>query len=73
MGVCSNNPIYNSAGWKHEVNCLMGGSYRELATATVRLIRDPKLRYELVSAAQEMVSTERNEDVMRDEWMEAIA
>ncbi len=71
--VLQNLPVYNSAGWKHERNCLMGGSYRELATATVRLIRDPKLRYELVSAAQEMISTERNEDVMRDEWMEAIA
>jgi hypothetical protein len=70
--VLSNSGIYNTAGWKHEVNCLMGNSTDEMAVQTLRLIRDPKLRYELVTAAQEYVANERNEDVMREEWSAAL-
>lgn len=71
--VAMNHPVYNTAGWVHEQNCLLAGSWRELAEQTIRLVRDPKLRYELVTAAQEMVATERNGDVLRDEWMVALA
>jgi glycosyltransferase involved in cell wall biosynthesis len=70
--ILSNNGIYNTAGWKHEVNCLMANSVQEMAEATLRLIADPKLRFELVTAAQEMVWNERNEDVLCDEWSDAL-
>jgi hypothetical protein len=71
--ICTNSGIYNTAGWKHEVNCLMANSVQEMAEATLRLIRDPGLRYELVTAAQEYIWNERNEDVMRAEWEAALA
>lgn len=71
--VLSNSGIYNTAGWKHEVNCLMANSVQEMAEATLRLIRDPKLRYELVTAAQEMVASERNEVVLANEWSAALS
>jgi glycosyltransferase involved in cell wall biosynthesis len=71
-GVCANIPVYNTAGWRHNVNCLMANSPREYAEQTLRLIRDPKLRFELVSAAQEMIATERNESVMEREWRAAL-
>jgi hypothetical protein len=70
--ILSNSGIYNTAGWKHEVNCLMGNSTQEMAEQTLRLIADPKLRFELVTAAQEMVFNERNEDVLADEWRAAL-
>jgi len=72
-GVCWNTPVYNTAGWKHEVNCLMASSWREMADATLRLLRDPKLRFELVTAAQEYVFEDRNENNLRDEWSDALA
>jgi hypothetical protein len=71
--VLSNSGIYNTAGWRHEVNCLMANSMQEMAEQTLRLCKDAKLRFELVTAAQEMVANERNEDVMRDEWTAALA
>jgi glycosyltransferase involved in cell wall biosynthesis len=70
--VCQNNPVYNSAGWKDGVNCLMAGSPQEFGEQTLRLIRDEKLRYDLVTAAQEYVAAERNEDVLAREWRYAI-
>lgn len=72
-GVCWNTPVYNSAGWKHGVNCLMASNWREMADATLRLLSDPKLRFELVTAAQEYVWAERNEDVLKAEWSEALS
>lgn len=70
--VLQNNPVYNTAGWKHEVNCLMAATQEDFAYAVLRLAQDSKLRYELVSAAQEMVWNERNEETLREEWEEAI-
>lgn len=70
--VCANIPVYNRRFWKHEVNCLMANSPEEYAFQTQRLIRDPKLRYELVTAAQEMVLNERGLKQMREEWSAAI-
>lgn len=71
--VVSAHPVYLTAGWKHEVNCLVGGSPEELALAVVRLVKDAKLREDLLAAGHEMVANERNEQVMRDEWMVALA
>lgn len=71
-GVCWNTPVYNSAGWKHEVNCLMASSWREMADATLRLLKDPKLRFDLVSAAQDYVFEDRNETHIKDEWGAAL-
>lgn len=70
--VAQNMPVYTSAGWRHEVNCLLAGSPEEFARATLRLATDQKLRFELVSAAQEMVWNERNEDTLRAEWRAAL-
>lgn len=69
--VCTNTPVYNRF-WKHEENCLMANSPAEFALQTRRLIRDPKLRYELVTAAQEKVLAERGVKQMREEWRAAI-
>jgi len=71
--VCSNLPPYNTAGWKNGVNCLMASTQEDFAHAVVRLVRDAKLRYELVTAAQEMVAAERGDDAIRREWTDAIA
>ena len=71
--VCQQHPTFTAGGWKHEVNCLMAGSQREMAVQTVRLIKDPKLRFDLVTAAQEMVWNQRNEETLRREWGYAIA
>lgn len=65
-------PVFTSAGWRDGKNCLLAGSPSEMAHAVVRLIRDPGLRYELVSAAQDMVANDRNEATLRREWMDAI-
>lgn len=64
--------VYTRAGWEHEVNCLLAKSQEDMALQTLRLIRDPKLRAELVQNAQEMVRGQRNEDVMADEWRAAL-
>jgi len=73
VSVCQNSPVYNKAGWEHEVNCLMAGSPQEFGEQTLRLIRDPRLRYELVTAAQEYVANERNEDALALEWGYALS
>lgn len=70
--VLSNAALYNSAGWEHEVNCLLANSVQEFAHATLRLINDEKLRYELVTAAQDMVFNDRNEDNLKEEWETAL-
>lgn len=70
--VLSSAGIYSQAGWKHEENCLMAGSWRDMAEQTLRLVNDPKLRFELVTAAQEMVWNDRNEDNLRTEWEDAL-
>lgn len=70
--ICSNHPIYNTSGWVHEKNCLMAGSPRELAEATIRLIRNPSLRSDLVAAAQDYVFNERSEVQMKKEWEAAV-
>jgi len=69
--VLTNNPVYSGA-WKHEQNCLMANSRREFVEATRRLMRDGKLRYELVTAAQAYVSEERGVECLRKEWGEAL-
>lgn len=70
--VAQRMPVFTSAGWRDGVNCLLAGSPQEMARQVVRLIRDAGLRYELVSAAQDMVANERNEDTLRREWGCAI-
>jgi hypothetical protein len=70
--VLQNSPVYNSAGWVHERNCLMASTQEDFAHAVVRLVRDAKLRYELVTAAQEMVASERGDEQLRKEWSDAL-
>lgn len=65
--VCSNMPVYNRF-WKHEQNCLLASSVDEFALQTHRLIKDAKLRYELVSNAQEYVMKERGAKQLQEEW-----
>lgn len=70
--VCSNTPVYNRH-WKHGETCLMGNSVTELAMATQRLIHDPKLRFELVSNAQQYVLENRGVRQIREEWGDVLA
>lgn len=70
--VCTNNPVYNHF-WEHEKTCLMANSYVEMAQAVRRLIRDPKLRFDLVTAAQEKVASERGLETLRSEWREVLS
>jgi hypothetical protein len=71
--VLQNNSVYNTAGWVHEQNCLMASTQEDFAHAVVRLIRDRRLRYELVSAAQEYVANERSDAAIREEWGAALS
>jgi glycosyltransferase involved in cell wall biosynthesis len=71
-GICQNMPVFNNAGWVHEETCLMATTYEDFAHATLRLMRDPKLRYELVANAQEYVAKERSDKQIKEEWGAAI-
>jgi hypothetical protein len=71
--ICSRHPVFERAGWVHERNALVAKSQEEMALHTLRLLRDPILRRDLVQAAQEMIRTERNSAVMRREWLEAVS
>lgn len=70
--VVSRHPVFHAGGWRHGVNCLMGGSQEALAEQVVRLIREPALRAELVAAGREMVAADRGEDALRAEWVAAL-
>lgn len=70
--VVANLPVYTSSGWIDGVNCLVANKPEEYGMAVVRLIKDPKLRAELVAAAQEMVREQRNETHIRAEWSAAL-
>lgn len=70
--VLQNMPVYNTAGWRHGVNCLMASTQEDFAHAVVRLVRDAKLRYELVSNAQAMIMEERSDEAIRREWGYAL-
>jgi len=69
--VLTNNPVYGE--WTHEQNCLKANSHPEFRDATRRLMRDEKLRFELVSNAQAYVENERGVECLRNEWTEALA
>jgi hypothetical protein len=71
--VCSKHPVFERAGWVHEVNALVAKNQEEMALHTLRLLRDRPLRLSLVAAAQEMIRTERNTATLKREWTEAIA
>lgn len=69
--VAMNVPVYNE-NWTHEETALLANTPEELALCVLRLIDNQKLRYELVSNAQEYVRDQRGAPQMRAEWMEAI-
>ena len=71
--VLANTPAYNMAGWKHRENCMLANHPTEYASAVQELIVDRGLRESLVEAARDMVWNERNEDVLRQEWSDALA
>jgi hypothetical protein len=73
VGVCQRHPVFERAGWIDGVNCLMADNQEQMGLQTLRLLRDPPLRRELLQAAQELVRNERNESVMRREWLDAVA
>lgn len=64
--------VYGGGDWKHGENCLLVSSPREMADAVALLVRDRGLREAIVANAREYVARERNEDVMRKEWGDAI-
>jgi glycosyltransferase involved in cell wall biosynthesis len=72
VSVCQRHPVFERAGWIDGVNTLMADNQEQMGLATLRLLRDPPLRRELLEAAQELVRNERNESVMRREWLDAV-
>lgn len=72
VSVLMRHPIYTAEGWKHEENCLLAKSQEDMGIQTLRLLRDRGLRRSLLAAAREKVRDERNEHVMRKEWLAAI-
>jgi hypothetical protein len=71
--VLMRHPVFERAGWKHEENCLLASTQSDMGIQTLRLLRDPVLRRDLVAAAREMVANERNDEVMRTEWLAAVS
>jgi glycosyltransferase involved in cell wall biosynthesis len=71
--VCSRHPVFERAGWVHEVDVLYAQNQEDMALQTQRLLHDPILRRDLVQAAQEKIRNERNEQTMAREWSEALA
>lgn len=69
--VAQNNPVFNR-NWNHRETALLVGSPSEMIDAVALLMRDKKLREELVANAQEYVREQRNEDVLRKEWMAVL-
>lgn len=69
--IAQSHPVYTKH-WKHEETCLLAGSPSEFIDATKRLIRDPKLRRELIGNAQEYVRNERDITKHADEWRAAV-
>jgi glycosyltransferase involved in cell wall biosynthesis len=71
--VCMKVPPYTDTGWQHEVNCLFATGPDDMAYQVTRLIRDPKMRAELLEAGQEYVREQRNEVRLKEEWSYALA
>lgn len=69
--IAQSHPVYTKH-WKHEETCLLAGSPHEFIEATKRLIRDPVLRRELVSNAQEYVRNERDIIKHAGTWRQAV-
>lgn len=69
--VLQNNAVYNRE-WVHNETALLAGSPDEMAHATAALIRDARLRRELVSAARSYVREERTIEQNLYEWRDAI-
>jgi len=65
--VAMNNPVFNR-NWKHGETALLVGSPSEMIDAVALLMRDKKLREELVANGRQYVREYRNEDVLRKEW-----
>ena len=69
--VAQNIPVFNRH-WKHGETALLVGSPSEMIDAVALLMKDRKLREELVANGQQYVRECRNEDVMRQEWMAVL-
>lgn len=69
--VAQNNTVFNKH-WKHGETALLVGSPSEMIDAVSLLMRDRKLRDELVANAQQYVRESRNETHLREEWMAAL-
>lgn len=69
--IAQSHPVYTRS-WKHEETCLLAGSPHEFIEATRRLIRDSKLRRELIQNAQEYVRNERDITKHAGEWRAAV-
>lgn len=69
--VAQNVGVFNRH-WKHGETALLVGSPSEMIDAVALLLRDKKLRDELVANAQQYVRESRNETHLRDEWMAAL-
>jgi glycosyltransferase involved in cell wall biosynthesis len=69
--VAQNNLVYNRT-IKHGETGLLAGSPHEFIDCVARLMKDEKLRLELVANAQQYVRENRGVKQMKQEWMAAI-
>lgn len=69
--IAQNIPVFNRT-WKHKETALLVGSPSEMIDAVKLLMRDRKLREELVANGQQYVRECRNETHLREEWMSAL-
>lgn len=69
--VAQNNAVYNRT-IVHGETGLLAGSPREFIECVSLLMKDEKLRLELVANAQQYIRENRGLKQMRDEWMAAI-
>lgn len=69
--VAQNIPVFNKH-WKHGETALLVGSPSEMIDAVALLMKDHKLRAELVANGQQYVRECRNETHLREEWMAAL-
>lgn len=69
--VLAAHPVY-AKHWRHNETCLLASSPAEFTGCVQELIRSPRLRERLVTAAQAYVREERGDRQLREEWGSAL-
>lgn len=69
--IAQNNAVYNR-DWVHGETALLVGSPQEMLEATELLIRNHRLREQLVANAQQYVRECRSDKQLKEEWLVAL-